>query len=492
MPGETVSDPFRKAGSTVAMEVVLGTSLGLLAAMLYLTWRHDGDLPQIRATSTLYHDMWLLTGMGAGGGALLGVALGIITKGGAIGRRLGRVVFIGIPSLMTALYIIMYVMMGTVVPYNTARLMLAVFASILPAALFYLFLTNRRVPRLNALLLDLTRLNVTESRSDGYLERFQAVFGHISPLRLDAIRGQLRARSPGQIGSVEFDLPISALLPITLLTLACTTAWLLAMLPLDQADSAFPLVPLRHPSVYALLGSYAFSVHFLLWRYFTNDLTPNAYLGVLRRMLVGLIVGWVLTEGVLPTLPGHISEELKLVTGFFAGTFPAVAWDTIIGTVVSRLTLSSTPKFASQAPLHLIDGMNVWHESRLEEEDILSIQNMAQADLIHLIIHTRFGTQRLVDWIDQAMLLEVLASENPDTFRQKRAFLNTYGIRAASYVGPIADLNVVTGSVTFGDQSMEAAAWLKALARSVAMNPNLAIIRSWLNAVRNETDSPPP
>jgi hypothetical protein len=117
---------------------------------------------------------------------------------------------------------------------------------------------------------------------------------------------------------------------------------------------------------------------------------------------------------------------------------------------------------------------------------------MAQADLIHLIIHTRFGTQRLVDWIDQAMLLEVLASENPDTFRQKRAFLNTYGIRAASYVGPIADLNVVTGSVTFGDQSMEAAAWLKALARSVAMNPNLAIIRSWLNAVRNETDSPPP
>lgn len=494
----TIPDPRSKAGITLTMELVLCISLGLLAAMLILVLHSDGNLDHLRNTGTLYRSIWVAVVIGGIGGIVVGIIFGVMSRHKPVGLRLSRVVFIGIPALMAALDLMIYVLLDSVVPTNVARLMLAVFAAIIPAALFYLFLSSRRTPLLNSFLRDLNRLNVVESQPnllDGYLERFQSVFGHISPDRLSTIKTQLRSKSNESVEPVDFDLPISALLPITLLTFACAGGWLLAMLPMDQTRTAFPLTPIRHPSIYALLGSYAFTLHFLLWRYFSNDLTPNAYLSALRRGLLGLIVGWVLTEAALPVLitlsapdlfPANApvrTENLLLVAGFFAGTFPSIAWDAIFSTVFSRLpNLGDIPKFARQAPLHLLEGMNVWHETRLEEEDILSVQNMAHADLIHLIIHTRFETQRLVDWIDQAILLSVLASQSPALFIQKREFLRHYGIRGASHLEKIQKLDIVEGSVAFGDVKIEARKWLQALSVAVTLNPNFVLVTNYLAA----------
>lgn len=56
-------------------------------------------------------------------------------------------------------------------------------------------------------------------------------------------------------------------------------------------------------------------------------------------------------------------------------------------------------------PLADLDGMSVWYETRLLEEGVEDLQNLATANLVDVILHTRVPVGRLVDWVDQAILL---------------------------------------------------------------------------------------
>jgi hypothetical protein len=47
----------------------------------------------------------------------------------------------------------------------------------------------------------------------------------------------------------------------------------------------------------------------------------------------------------------------------------------------------------SRLPLSDLDGLTVWHEARLEEEDIENIPNMANADLVELLLNTRLSPE---------------------------------------------------------------------------------------------------
>ena len=62
------------------------------------------------------------------------------------------------------------------------------------------------------------------------------------------------------------------------------------------------------------------------------------------------------------------------------------------------------PQLTPDYPLNQLDGLNVWYEARLEEEGIEDMQNLATANLVDVILHTRVPVGRLVDWIDQAQL----------------------------------------------------------------------------------------
>ena len=48
--------------------------------------------------------------------------------------------------------------------------------------------------------------------------------------------------------------------------------------------------------------------------------------------------------------------------------------------------------------------MNIWYESRLLEEGIEDMQNLATANIVDVMLRTRIPVDRLVDWIDQAYL----------------------------------------------------------------------------------------
>jgi len=99
-------------------------------------------------------------------------------------------------------------------------------------------------------------------------------------------------------------------------------------------------------------------------------------------------------------------DELLLLIAFTIGVFPRVLWQYLSAgaTKLFRVRLV-LPSVEAEQPLDELDGLTVWHEARLEEEDVENVPNMASVDVVELMLHTQIPVERLVGWIDQAILL---------------------------------------------------------------------------------------
>ena len=80
-----------------------------------------------------------------------------------------------------------------------------------------------------------------------------------------------------------------------------------------------------------------------------------------------------------------------------------------------------------------LQGLNEYNEQRLLEEGIEDIANLAMADIPRLMVSVRMGGVRILDWVDQALLI-TYANQDLDRLR-------ALGIRTASglvraYLGP--------------------------------------------------------
>jgi hypothetical protein len=132
----------------------------------------------------------------------------------------------------------------------------------------------------------------------------------------------------------------------------------------------------------------------------------------------------------------------------------------------------------SDLPLSDLDGLTVWHEARLEEEDIENIPNMATTDLVELFITTRFPPERIIDWVDQAILYTQLGAKN----KGFRDVLRLHGIRTAtSFLEVSAAIKkqqqekLAAGDTT-SDNAME---FDSSLAAALMTNSNLALVQRW-------------
>jgi hypothetical protein len=149
------------------------------------------------------------------------------------------------------------------------------------------------------------------------------------------------------------------------------------------------------------------------------------------RVVLAMIGVWVIAGVVEST--GWETESQLLLLGFVIGVFPTVAWQ-VVTRLVSRRFLEVVPSLESRLPLNRLDGLTVWHESRLVEEDIENVQNMATADIVDLLVNTKIPAGRIIDWVDQAILLIQLGPDEADNKQQDsaRRRLARHGIRTAS------------------------------------------------------------
>ena len=101
-----------------------------------------------------------------------------------------------------------------------------------------------------------------------------------------------------------------------------------------------------------------------------------------------------------------------LVLAFVIGFFPQVLWQVIRSWNNSQKIFKSViPETEQDQPLSQLDGLTIWHVARLEEEDIENVGNMATLDIVDVMLRTQIPAERMVSWVDQAILYSLLGAK---------------------------------------------------------------------------------
>lgn len=216
------------------------------------------------------------------------------------------------------------------------------------------------------------------------------------------------------------------------------------------------LTPTWTPVSFAFLGAYFFGIQMLFRRFVRRDLGPNAYIAFSNRIIIAVIGIWVAVaayafllnpadNGVRPNLynlmiapidePGEWPLDF-LIIAFVIGVFPRMLWQFICAAFSKLLHIKAViPTIEAKQPLNDLDGLTVWHESRLEEEDVENVPNMATVDVVEIMLHTQIPAERLISWIDQAILYSILGPKGTDrTGDSSREKLRAIGLRNATQV----------------------------------------------------------
>jgi hypothetical protein len=119
----------------------------------------------------------------------------------------------------------------------------------------------------------------------------------------------------------------------------------------------------------------------------------------------------------------------------------------------------------------MLQGIDLYDRARLEQEGVTTLGGLVHGDLIDLMIQTRIPTGRLVDWLDQAVLLIHMAqapSEEEDDAARPACTAWSAAVRARGFR---------TACELLDSPSLEPP--LQELARLVDKEPAMRRVRSW-------------
>jgi hypothetical protein len=340
------------------------------------------------------------------------------------------------------------------------------------------------------------------------MDRFSAVYGTLpaetvnnflasvqgtddaQTLKADAVTGELA--SSFELKTVLPVFGASALIamgwmmvlpPYPLPPLSETLSILEKNYPGEDAWYLWAAEPVLVPAAFGFLGAYFFSLQMLIKRFMRRDLGPNVYNAVSMRIILATLGVWVAAQWIelankMPTGHGTV-----FMLSFAVGAFPLIIWQLVANTL-KRLpgVFFALPNLVGTQPLSQLDGLSVWHEARLDEEDIENVPNLATADIVELMLNTKIAPNRIIDWVDQAILLMVLppAPENgaPNWIG---TVLRNYGIRTASAL--VAATRTYQGQTTTIVESFPADVKTQviSLAAAVQICPNYPMIQNWLS-----------
>lgn len=172
---------------------------------------------------------------------------------------------------------------------------------------------------------------------------------------------------------------------------------------------AFPQKGSRLVFGMAFLGAYIWGLQHVFRRYSLNDLTSSVYYGFSMRMILAAIIALVIYNA-YTALAG--SGDSKGEGGITANIWPAMAF--LIGMFPQRGLRWLTEKFpmlspesdpsVREAPLEMIEGIEIHDIMRLEEVGIDTCYDLATADFVPLVLKTPYSARQLIDWILQAKL----------------------------------------------------------------------------------------
>jgi hypothetical protein len=341
-------------------------------------------------------------------------------------------------------------------------------ACLVPAMMYYLFIVSRKGSLLNEFIANLDRLGLLQQKNgeltisrtrrvEAYLQKFEATFGPIE----EPARNAATSEEPKMAAQAAKLMRVSiagvflseAALPVLIVTVIMALFWVVTLPPvkIDVAERLLSLGatsnpqlkietdlapwwqalrPNLFPATAAFLGAYFFSLQLLFRRYLRRDIRPNIYVGVALRILLAVTGIWIF-QGLAQysASTDQVTTAWLIAWGFILGVFPRVLLQFMEGVARKLMPTALLPSVKSDLPISDLDGLTLWHEARLEDEDIENVPNMASADLPELMINTRFPAHRVIDWVDQAILYTCIGSEGK---KERRDRLRLHGIRTAT------------------------------------------------------------
>jgi len=383
------------------------------------------------------------------------------------------------------------------------------------------------------------RIESTEdlvTRVDSYFQKFEAVYGalrfddstlsrtsYVEAILQDTDKIKSRRILIQPTVRLADILTANIFIPLGFATFLSALGWLLVLEPrwVLSATLAIPtaadtsvaqttaeqlgrLGPIATPLNFAFLGAYFFGLQALFRRFVRRDLGPNAFLAFSSRIILSAIGVWVIVVcfavwdsgrmQALLTLSPISREPGLLVAAFVLGVFPRTLWQ-VITAALTKLTYVklAVPSVEAKQPLDHLDGLTIWHESRLEEEDVENIPNMATADVVDLVLHTQIPAERLIDWMDQAILYKALGPEvEPDLAKTRRGKLRAQGIRTATQLVRVYRNADVTERAaldkTLGDS--ERSSVVSTIVRAIEIESNWDQVAAWRNVEGPPIDLP--
>jgi len=176
---------------------------------------------------------------------------------------------------------------------------------------------------------------------------------------------------------------------------------------------------------FGFLGAYVYCMNLVYRRYTTLDLQPHVFMYCAVGLIAGMVFNYVAFTAItnIASTPSEPDAEFKgigagvaAIMAFSLGYFPnlAIRW---FGRI-SRTSVHERQRRSDALPLSLIDGISELHESRLQDEGIDNVQNLAAANIRDLVIKTPFSAQGIVEWTDQAVLYLYLDPGEIESFRR--------------------------------------------------------------------------
>jgi hypothetical protein len=158
---------------------------------------------------------------------------------------------------------------------------------------------------------------------------------------------------------------------------------------------------------FAALGCFIFTLQRLIGRVNSGVLNSKFLLTSALRAAVAMLVGYAIgASGLVTAIPWEGSHSALY---FLAGLFNSWAMEDLRQRAMKVFKPSNEP--TEHLPLGMIDGIQDDEINSLAELGVTEVQHLATSDPGVLTIRSLFPFNRVLDWIDQAILITYLRSD---------------------------------------------------------------------------------
>ena len=239
------------------------------------------------------------------------------------------------------------------------------------------------------------------------------------------------------------------------------------------------LLPPMDMFCFAFLGAYFYVIQMLVRRYFQNDLKTDAYISAIMRIIIVILLVWIIDLLMIKEPDSRVTQHAALA--FAIGVFPYLGWQ-FLQAIIKSVFQIAIPTLKQKRPLENLDGLSIWYESRLLEEGIEDMENLATVNLVDVILNTRIPVDRLIDWVDQSLLYLHLGEYKDEGGKEAYSKLHRLGIRTATDLDDVfksGDKKLISRiEYQLNDKKNEPSI-LRCIHATFKDEPNLYHVREW-------------